>query len=94
MGTLWASSLVSAQSRQGRVDLADMNEDGTTRWQTQCSTDEARAFALSVLEAAEAAEMDALVVAWLVDEVGVTPLENAVAMLATLRALRVKRRRG
>lgn len=93
MPTLWASSLLSGSTRKGRVDLADVAEDGTVRWQAQCDVAEARAFALSILEAAEAAETDEVIVTWLVDNVGVD-LARAVAMLADLRKLRDKRREG
>jgi hypothetical protein len=90
--TLWAASLYGHDTRTGRVDLSDVAVDGSVVWQTQVSIDEARAFALSILEAAEAAESDEVFMSWLRDDVGVGETERAGKMLVALRAHRTARK--
>jgi hypothetical protein len=92
MQTLWAASLYGHDSRTGRVDLSDVADDGSIAWQRQVSIDEARAFALSILEAAEAAESDEVFMSWLRDDVGVGDGDRAARMLIALRGHRTKRK--
>jgi hypothetical protein len=90
--TLWAASLYGASTRKGRVDLSEVDADGAVVWQRQVSIDEARDFAHHILEAAEAAETDELLVTWLTDKVGAGPLERVAAMLVDFRKLREQRK--
>jgi hypothetical protein len=90
--TLWAASLYGVQTRTGCVELSEIDADGIVRWQRQVSIDEARAHAYRILEAAEAAETDELLVRWLTDEFK-TNLETAARMFLVFRKLRDERRR-
>lgn len=61
---LWANSLLSAKTKEPLVSI---------HWKDvvcQLSPAEARAFALSVLGAAEAAEQDAFLFSWVLDKIG------------------------
>lgn len=84
--TLWAASLYGAKTRRGLVELSKQDEQGSSRI-AQMSPAEARAFALAILEAAEAAEMDQLVMVWMRTRMK-APDESAVQVLADFRKLR------
>lgn len=58
----------------------------------QMSVEEARHHAANLLQAAEAAEMDGIVIAWATDRVGVT-MEEATKLLLDFRKLRDAARR-
>lgn len=90
--TLWAASLYGATTRTGRVDISETDPQGMVLWQKQVSIDEARDFAHHILEAAEAAETDEVLMTWLVDKVKAGPPEKCVAMLLDLRELRRQRK--
>jgi hypothetical protein len=75
------SSGVSSTSGFGFVTLRWGAESG------QLTTAEARAHALSLLEAADAAEFDAAVLRWMTHDLD-TPIEQAAAALGALRRSR------
>jgi hypothetical protein len=84
--TLWATSIYGGKSRRGLVELSKQDEYGSERI-AQMTPAEARAVALSLLEAAEAAETDAIVMVWLQTRIK-TGLEEAVRVLRDFRMLR------
>jgi hypothetical protein len=92
MLTLWAASLFGAREKKGRVDLSEVDEQGKVVWQRQVSIDEARNFAMHILEAAEAAETDEILWYWLQDEVKAGSEQNLAKMLLAFRAIRDSRR--
>ena len=82
--TLWASSGYGANSRQPFV---------TVHWKdvvVQLSPDDARRFAISIVEAAEAAEQDAFLVEFTKESVGFDDAA-AIALLSEYRTWREKR---
>ncbi len=81
-----ATSIVSARTGRGRVEL----HHDDLRF-AQVSVEEARAWALNILEAAEAAESDALLTAFFKEEFDV-PANDATRILMTFRARRDKER--
>ena len=81
--TIWVASLVSATTREGVV----MFTWGEKR--AQLSLEEARAHARRILEAAEAAETDALLVEF-AQSTGMDE-RQALGMLRTFRAFRTAR---
>jgi hypothetical protein len=85
--TLWAGSIYGMKTRRGLVELAHQNEKGEHTWRTQLRIEEARAFALSVLEAAEAAESDSVVVMFFMTRLGLE-LPQAAQVLNDFRQLR------
>jgi hypothetical protein len=82
---LWAASIYGAQTKRGLVELTVRSE------QVKISPTEARAFAYSILEAAEAAETDEMIVKWLMERVQ-QPIENVVSVLRDFRELRDQQR--
>lgn len=86
MSVLMATSIVSAASGRGRVDL----HHDDLRF-AQVSVEEARAWALNILEAAEAAETDAILMAFFNEEFNV-PRQQAAVIMNTFRARRDKER--
>lgn len=101
---LWAASLFGQKTQTGRVDLyqTEESEEGTTPegrevgqqqvvWHQQLSIEEARHFAMSILQAAEAAETAEIVMIWLRDVVQVSGQEKLVKLLRTLREIRANR---
>ena len=82
--TLWAESLVSRTTGEPRVNLVH-NE----RQIAQLSVAEARAWALNILGAAEAAETDAFLHHYLIDQVGLETPE-VLALLTAFRRYRDK----
>jgi hypothetical protein len=89
--SLWAGSIYGARTRQGLVELSHQIESGTRTWHVLITPDEARAFAASIVEAAEAAEQDAFLVGFLTTRVGLD-LDRAVLVLRDFRAERDARR--
>ncbi len=86
MSVLMATSIVSAKTGRGRVEL----HHDDLRF-AQVSVGEARAWALNILEAAEAAESDGLLMKFLVDELDV-PRVDAGSILMSFRVRRDKER--
>jgi uncharacterized protein YbaA (DUF1428 family) len=86
--TLWAKSLFGMNTRRGIVELSF----GETI--VQCSSDEARSFALSVIEAAEAAETDEFIFHWLERRIGVKGDAEKASVLKDFREQREKHRAG
>lgn len=82
-GILYAESIYGANTRKGLVKLSY----GIT-FEIVCSPNEAREFALSVLEAAEAAESDELVMSWLRNRIGLKEVERGVEVLKDFRKMR------
>jgi hypothetical protein len=85
--TLWARSIFGAATRQGLVEIEIKGAEVT------CSPTEARAFAYSLLEAAEAAETDELVVSWLRAAVGADDHAAAQVLLDFREAREAKRKK-
>jgi len=78
---LWASSMYGAETRRGLVTLEIGKE------KRHINPTEARAFAYSILEAAEAAETDEMIVTFLMDRVHLQ-VEDAAKVLVDFRKLR------
>ena len=93
MLTLWAQSMFGAETRKGLVELTYENDEGPN-FIGICTPDEARAFAYSIIEAAEAAETDQLIMEWLRERIGVKDDEAAVAVLKDFRDRREQYRKG
>ena len=89
---LWAQSLFGAETRRGLVELSFEDSEGPHLIGI-CSPTEARAFALSILEAAESAETDQLIMEWLSEAIGVKEDMAAVRVLADFRERREKHRK-
>ncbi len=85
MSVLFAESSVSRTTGEPRVQLS---HDG--RQFAQVSPDEARAWALNVLEAAEAAEQDAFLVAFHRDRFDL--IADSMAIIRAYRVWRDERR--
>lgn len=85
---LFAESLFGFKTRKGLVKLSH----GIT-FEIQISPAEARAFAFSILEAAEAAETDELLATWVEKRVGVKDDAAKAALLMDFREIRDKIRR-
>jgi hypothetical protein len=83
---LWSTSLYGAKNRRGLVELSKQDQDGSNRI-AQMTPAEARSVAMDLLEAAEAAEMDTIVMDWLQRRIQ-TPFEQAVQVLGDFRRLR------
>ncbi len=79
-------SIYGARTGEPLVELRWGAEEG------QFTPDEARAHALRVLEAAEAAEQDAFLMDWLLHQVGVIDVEKRAMMLKHFRAWREARK--
>ena len=93
MLTLWAQSMFGAETRKGLVELSYENDEGPNMIGI-CTPAEARAFALTILEAAESAETDQLVMEWLRERIGVKDDEAAVAVLKDFRDRREQYQKG
>jgi hypothetical protein len=94
MSTLWAGSLFGAKTGKGLVELSEVDEAGAVVWRRQCTPDEARDHALRILEAASAAELDALIVRWLTAPPFSLDVEGAAHVLVEFRRLRDAERAG
>ena len=60
MGVIHVSTLVSAKTKEPKVDIVDEEAE----WRVQLTVAEARALALNILQAAEAAVTDGFVYDW------------------------------
>lgn len=87
-GMLFAESIFGFHTRKGLVKLSY----GIT-FEKLISPGEARKFALSILEAAEAAETDEFIVNWLEKRIGLKGDEGKVQLLIDFREVREKMRR-
>jgi hypothetical protein len=94
MSTLWAGSLYGAKTGRGLVELSEVGEDDVVRWRRQCTPEEARDHALRILEAASAAELDAVVVRWLMAAPFNMNAESAALVLLDFRKHRDAERAG
>jgi hypothetical protein len=83
---IWASSSVHADDRAPWVHLQWADKSG------MLTPDEARQFALSVLDAAEAAEHDAFLVRFLTDNIE-SDFSTAIAVLREFREMRERKPR-
>ena len=92
--TLWAGSLYGAKTGRGLVELSEVGEDDVVRWRRQCTPEEARDHALKILEAAEAAELDAVIVRWLTAAPFNMTTEGAGLVLLEFRRIRDAERAG
>ena len=79
-GKFWTGSIVSAQDGKAKVQISWAGID------LQVASEQARELGLRIIEAAEAADMDEMVVAFLIAE-GMT-LPKAAGVLARFRAMR------
>ncbi|MBS1793634.1 MAG: hypothetical protein JSS81_07265 [Acidobacteria bacterium] len=84
-GVLFAESLFGFHTRKPLVRISY----GIT-FEVMTSPAEARRFALSVLEAAEAAESDAFLCNWMKNRIGITDDEKLVQILRDFRSERIK----
>jgi hypothetical protein len=82
---LYAESIYGAKHKRGFVKLSH----GIT-WEIILSANEARLFALSVLEAAKSTESDELLMEWLKRKIGISDESKMVAMLRDFRKMRVE----
>lgn len=85
---LYAESLFGHQTRRGLVRLSY----GIT-FEIVISPEEARFFAMSVLEAAQAAETDEILMNWLRRQIGVSDERKAAQVLIDFRNTRIEMRR-
>ncbi len=83
---IWASSSVHADDRAPWVHLQWADKKG------MLTPEEARQFALSVLETAQAAEHDAFLVKFLTEKIG-SDVPTAIAVLREFREMREKKPR-
>lgn len=83
--TLWARSIYGTHSRKGYVELAFPAPT------MLITPGEARSYAASILEAAEAAETDEFLMSWL-DQVVGSDLQSSVKLLIEFRVWRDKMR--
>jgi len=79
----WASSLYGFKGSAPLVQLHHQD------WSVQMTPAQARAAALSIIEAAEAAEQDGFIFEWFQKEIGVTP-EQAAMLVGEFREHRKK----
>ena len=87
-GILYAESIFGRNMRRGMVRLSY----GIT-FDIVISPEEARFFAMSIMEAAQAAETDEILMSWLHDTVGVKDDEKKAAILVDFRNIRTAMRR-
>ena len=80
--TLWAEAIYGANTRKGLVKL-NVKES-----EIVISPDEARAFAMSIMECAEAAETDEFLMTWLSNVVGAQDDQKNVLLLREFRQWR------
>jgi hypothetical protein len=84
---IWAKSIYGAESQKGLVEMDVAGAEITV------TPTEARAFAYSILEAAEAAETDNFIMDWFKDQGGVPDLETRMYILRDFRERREKYRK-
>ena len=85
---LYAESILGKNLRRGMVRLSK----GIT-FDVIISPEEARFFAMSIMEAAQAAETDEILMTWLQNAVGVKDDDKAAAILIDFREIRTQMRR-
>lgn len=85
---LFAESIFGRETKRGLVRLSH----GIT-FDIVISPEEARFFAMSVMEAAQAAETDEILMTWLQNSVGITNEQKAAEVLADFRNIRIEMRR-
>ena len=85
---LYAESIYGANTRRGLVRLSYGINFGIV-----ISPEEARFFAMSVLEAAQAAETDEILVQFLQTKIGISTEGIAAKILADFRNIRIEMRR-
>jgi hypothetical protein len=83
--TLWASSMFGNSSLKGLEQIFIRGKE------VVMTPREARVFALSVFEAADAAESDEFLMGFLTDRVGIQEKEKLVAILSDFREFRIKK---
>lgn len=86
---LWAISIFSQESRAGLVELR-LDE----KQKIVISPNEARDFALSILEAAEAAESDDFLIHFMEDRIKITEFFSQMEVLRDFRAFRDHKKRS
>ena len=84
---LWAISMYGHKNKKGMVEIRLEDK------RIQTSVQEAKDFAHSILEAAEAAETDDFLMTYLLEKVGITEEENRAKVLMDFRMFRDKKRR-
>lgn len=84
---LYAESIFGRNTQKGLVRLSH----GIT-FELVISPEEARFFALSILEAAQAAETDEILMTWLGEAVGITNEKKRAQVLLDFRQIRIKMR--
>ena len=85
---LFAESIFGRNSKRGLVRLSY----GIT-FDIVLSPEEARFFAMSVMEAAQAAETDEILMSWLQNKIGVKDEQQAASILLDFRNIRIEMRR-
>lgn len=85
---LYAESIFGHETRRGLVRLSY----GIT-FDVVISPEEARFFAMSILEAATAAETDEILMTWLKNRIGVRDERKAAEILIDFRNIRIEMRR-
>jgi len=86
--TLWAKSIFGHATRKGLVEIEIKGAEVT------CSPTEARAFAYSLLEAAEAADTDEFIMTWLNERIGIKDDQAAYQVLREFREKREEKRKA
>lgn len=84
---LYAESIFGQRTKRGLVRLSH----GIT-FELVISPEEARFFALSVLESAQAAETDEILMTWLGNTVGITDEKKRAQVLLDFRQIRIRMR--
>ncbi len=87
-GILYAESIFGHKTRRGLVRLSY----GIT-FDITVTPEEARFFAMSVIEAAQAAETDEILMTWLQNDTGIKDQRKAAAVLVRFREIRTAMRR-
>lgn len=85
---LYAESIFGAKTKRGLVRLSY----GIT-FDVVVSPEEARFFAMTILEAATAAEMDEILMSWMQTKIGIPNERAAAGVLADFRKIREDLRR-
>lgn len=79
---LWARSIFGHNTKRGMVELTCPEP------RILCTPDEARAFATHIFEAAEAAEMDEIVMRWVTDDLAIKNDTDKGTLLLRFRQIR------
>lgn len=86
---LYAESIYGSESREGLVRISYGLD-----FELSLTPDEARHFAMSLLQSADAAESDHFIMEWLEKRIGVPEFQKRVEVLRDFRVLRDQLRRG